>query len=105
VKGYHLDKNPRKKLPFIELNGRVITDSTIIIEHLTTHFEKDLDAGLTDQERAVSLSFIRLLEDHFYWTMVYYRWKYPLGWKQFKARMGYLPAPISIPKDNERRRE
>lgn len=34
------------QLPFVELNGEEIPDSTIIIKDLSQKFNKDLDAGV-----------------------------------------------------------
>lgn len=68
-----MGKNPRSKLPFVELNGQVITDSAIIISVLSGYFDKNIDADLTKEEAATSLAIIRLLEDHYYFGMVYYR--------------------------------
>lgn len=89
VKGDHMAKNPRAKLPFIEINGQVITDSGRIISYLAKNF-KNIDSDLTPQEAAASLSIIRLLEEHYYWTMVYYRWKSPVGYAAFMKR---IPIP------------
>lgn len=120
VKGFHIGKNPRNKMPFIELNGRTITDSAVIIKQVSQYFGisltitsnisfsistiliakknniyfdslfrvceflnsflmqcyfagKDIDADLTLQEAAISHAVIHMLEDHFNWTMVYFR--------------------------------
>eukprot|EP01114_Cavostelium_apophysatum_P023760 TRINITY_DN9056_c0_g1_i1.p1 TRINITY_DN9056_c0_g1~~TRINITY_DN9056_c0_g1_i1.p1 ORF type:complete len:291 (-),score=53.92 TRINITY_DN9056_c0_g1_i1:805-1638(-) len=84
VKGEHFTKGPRGKLPFVELNGRIITDSALIIDKLSQHFDKDIDSDLTAHEKAISIAFIRMLEEHLYFVGVYYRWVNEGGWKQWK---------------------
>lgn len=89
-------KNPRKgpkgKVPFIEDGGRVMGDSSLIIEHLSRSRGIDLDAGLDRAARADQLAFQRLLEEHFYFILAYSRWLDPEGWRGFRsATVGFLP--------------
>jgi glutathione S-transferase len=74
-------KSPKGKLPFIEEeDGTVLGDSTLIIERLSRTHDIDLDAPLSDQQRAVSLAFRRMLDEHFYWVAVHFRWFEEPGW-------------------------
>ena len=50
------------KLPFIELNGVAVADSSFIIEHLTAHFHIKLDDYLTAKQRAVGNGLQRTVE-------------------------------------------
>ena len=50
------------KLPFIELNGVAVADSSFIIEHLIAHFHIELDAHLSAKQRAVGNGLQRTVE-------------------------------------------
>ncbi|XP_076626278.1 failed axon connections isoform X2 [Colletes latitarsis] len=62
-------------LPFIELNGEEIADSTIILRELSQKFGKDLDAGLTSEQRSVSHAMISMIENHLVWVVMCWRTK------------------------------
>jgi glutathione S-transferase len=65
---------PNGKLPFINDHGEVISDSTFIRAHIERKYEVDLDEGLDARQRAESWAIERLLEDHLYFAMVWFRW-------------------------------
>ncbi|CAB4056962.1 Failed axon connections [Lepeophtheirus salmonis] len=52
-------------LPFIELNGEEIADSDIIIKALSKKFEKDLDEGLSQEQRNVQHAMLTMVDNHF----------------------------------------
>lgn len=60
-------KSKKGQLPFIELNGKEVADSDIIIRELSQHFEKDLDAGLSADQKNVSHAFESMLNNHTSW--------------------------------------
>lgn len=70
-------RSKKGQLPFIELNGEEIADSAIIIKELSARYGKDLDAGLTTEQRNVSYAMIAMLENHLIWIIFYWRSKYP----------------------------
>lgn len=72
---------PKRKLPFIEdEDGTRIGDSTLIIDWLSREHGLDADAPLGSQQRVISLAFRRMLDEHFYWVGVYFRWIDEPGW-------------------------
>ena len=73
-------KGPKGKLPYIEDNGKIIGDSGLIIEYLKTTYGDPLDAHLTPEQKGLTLAIQRLLEEHFFWVVVYNRWVDPAGW-------------------------
>jgi glutathione S-transferase len=87
---------PKGKIPFIEdHDGRVIGDSSLIIEHLERTRGLDLNRGLAPIERAEALALQRLLEEHFYFILVYSRWCDPDGWRAIApAFFGFLPPGL-----------
>lgn len=62
-------------LPFIELNGEEIADSTIIRRELSQKFGKDLDAALTAEQRSVSHAMVSMIENHLVWVVMCWRTK------------------------------
>lgn len=65
---------PKGKLPYIDDAGEVVCDSSFIRAHLERKYALDLDAGLDARQRAEAWAAERLLEDHLYWAMVWFRW-------------------------------
>ena len=75
---------PKGKLPFIELDGKKIADSSIIIRSLKESHGIDLDKNLSNEELAISYAFQKLIEDHLGAIMLYYRWQDQEGWQKTK---------------------
>lgn len=65
------------QLPFIELNGQQIGDSTTIIKELSQRFEKDIDAGLTKEQKNISHAMISMVENHLTFVILSWRAKNP----------------------------
>lgn len=79
----YLQKAPKDKLPFIEDQGKVIADSSLIIEYLKATYHDNLDEHLSPYERGAAKGMQRLFEDHLYWVVLYIRWvEY---WPQIKS--------------------
>lgn len=74
VKNADIRKAPKRKMPFIEHDGKLMGDSNLIIEYLKEKFGDPLDQNLSASEKAVSLAFRRMLEENYYWVGVYTRW-------------------------------
>ncbi|KAA0070678.1 glutathione S-transferase family protein [Rhodanobacter sp. T12-5] len=65
---------PNGKLPYIDDHGEAVSDSTFIRAHVERKYAVDLDAGLDSRQRAQAWAIERLLEDHLYFAMVWFRW-------------------------------
>lgn len=94
-------KAPKGKLPYIEDGKETIADSTFIIQHLNKRFNVDLNAHLTDFEKAEAHAWQAMLEEHFYWVMVYSRWIDERYWPTTKkVFFGHLPPIVNtmVPK-------
>lgn len=68
---------PKGKLPYIDDHGVVVTDSTFIRAHLERTYGVDLDESLDPTQRAHAWAIERMLEDHLYFAMVWFRWLEP----------------------------
>jgi glutathione S-transferase len=89
-------RGPKGKMPFIEdQDGQVIGDSSLIIEHLERTRGLDLNRGLAPIERVEALALQRLIEDHFYFILVYSRWCDADGWHAVApAFFDFLPVGL-----------
>ena len=93
--GMYQLRAPKKKLPYIDDDGRIVADSHLIIDYLKATYGDALDAALTPGERARGTAILRLLEDSLYWVLLYARWIDPAGWPLTRrAFFGALPAPL-----------
>ncbi|KAF4687596.1 hypothetical protein FOZ60_003761 [Perkinsus olseni] len=61
---------PYGKVPYIELNGQVYGDSSAIVEMLSEKYNKDLDADLSPEQKAMSVAVQRMVEEHAYFLSV-----------------------------------
>src|SRR4051812_47536407 len=77
-------KAPKGKIPFIEHDGLMMGDSTLIIEYLKRTFRKDPDEHLGKKDRAVSLAFRRMLKENFYWVIMQARYGDEQNWSSYK---------------------
>ncbi len=88
-------KAPKGKLPYIDDDGACVPDSTFIRWHIEKKYRLDFDAGLSESERGIAWAVEKLLEDHLYWPMVYYRWCDDTNFKKGSARFfRRIPWPV-----------
>ena len=65
---------PLGKLPYIDHDGVLVADSSMIIDYLKTHFGDPLDASLSVEDRARGHVIKRMVEEHLWWLMGRERW-------------------------------
>src|SRR5262245_25413096 len=86
---------PKGKLPYIRDGETVVADSTLIRLHLEQKHHIDFDRGLSPHDRGVGWAVEKMLEDHLYWIMVYWRWLNPENFARGPAAFfERAPAPI-----------
>ena len=54
-------------VPFIRLNNYVVEDSQKCIEYLSKVMQRDLNTGLSDEQRAIARLVIKLCDDSLKW--------------------------------------
>ena len=69
-----LQRAPKGKLPYIDDEGVIVADSTLIRWHIEKTRGIDLDRGLTSEQRAIAWAAEKMCEDHLYWFVVQARW-------------------------------
>jgi glutathione S-transferase len=65
---------PKGKLPYIKDGDRLVADSTLIRLYIEDQYGFDFDRALSARDRGIAWSVEKMLEDHLYWLMVYWRW-------------------------------
>ncbi len=98
-------KSPKGKLPYIRDNGIVIGDSELIIDYLESKLEFHVDGHLDSQKTATHHAFVRMLDEHLYWVLMYSRWIEEHNWQTIRKELFYdIPPPISTIMANKIRR-
>ena len=90
-------KAPRQQLPVLESDGKLIPDSTAIIDHLESQREEKLDAHLSPKERAVGIAFKSMLEEHLYFGVLFMRWSTDDGWTVFEPALREMLGTAGVP--------
>jgi glutathione S-transferase len=91
--------SPTHKLPYARIDGRLMSDSGLIIDHLERGHGHRIDGRLTLAQRAESLALQRMMEEHLYWVMVYGRWIDVDAWSEtdnFIRSIVGLPGPMAV---------
>jgi glutathione S-transferase len=65
---------PNGRVPYVNLDGRIIGDSTLIIQALKKRFGDPLNGGLSPEQRAQALCLQRLMESHLSFAGAWLRW-------------------------------
>ncbi len=90
-----LPPSPKGKLPYIEVNGRKLGDSTFLRLYLEREHGIDFDAHLSAADKGVAWSVEKMLEDNLYWAIVHARWvddrNFDKGPRKF---FDGVPAPL-----------
>ncbi|MFN3583492.1 glutathione S-transferase family protein [Phenylobacterium sp.] len=71
------EDSPKGQLPYIDVAGARVSDSTFIRGYLERAFGLDFDEGLTPEERATAWAVERMMENHFGWVNAAERWLSP----------------------------
>lgn len=91
--GADFRKSPKGKLPYIEDNGKIVADSTFILDYLRATYGDTLDTRLSAHERALGVVIQRAFEESLYWPVLYSRWIDDAGFAKTKdaffARMTF----------------
>jgi glutathione S-transferase len=89
-------KAPKGKAPYLADNGTLIADSHFLMRHLETAHSADFSGGYGAAELAKGWAVARMLEEHFYFLMVGFRWldSDENFWKGPYQFFADAPAPV-----------
>lgn len=90
-------KAPRSQLPFVDIDGTTITDSTAIVGHLETLRTEKLEAHLDPRSRAIAIAFQSMLEEHLYFGLLFMRWATDDGWSVFEPSLQQMLGAMGVP--------
>jgi glutathione S-transferase len=69
-----LRRAPKGKLPYLDDNGTIVADSTLIRFHIERSYGFDFDDGLDRTQKAIAWTVEKMCEEHLYWAIVALRW-------------------------------
>ncbi len=70
-----LSATPKGKLPYIDDDGIVVSDTILIAHYLREKYGDKLDANLSTEQKAVSVAFEKMLDHAYYWGLVQSRYR------------------------------
>ena len=93
VNDFKSPMSPKRKSPWITINGQDVSDSQLALEYLAKKFEKDFSIHLSQEEKAIARAFRVMVEERVIWGLVLDRWVYQEG-KHFPKLIstGSLPS-------------
>jgi len=94
LRGADPRKAPKGKIPFIDDEGTVVADSSLILAYLKDRYGDSLDSGLSAEQWALGHAVQRMLEEGSYWVGLYARWLEPEGYVKIKALLAPLMPPV-----------
>jgi len=95
---------PRGKAPWVQTEGRTMSDSELIIEHLNRRFKKNLNAKLQHGQIGVAKTVQIMMDEHLYWGIQLWRycWDPDVVWTKIQkvpfhtAIFGRICRPTKI---------
>ncbi|UJR78336.1 Glutathione S-transferase [Sandaracinus amylolyticus] len=88
-------RSPKGKVPYVDLDGRLIGDSQLVIDELVRLHGDTLDAHLDARQRAIGHAVRRMLEEGTYFTTLYLRWIDDEGFRVLRPAFGAIfPAAL-----------
>lgn len=97
---YQIDQNgygkaPKGKLPYINDNGLIVADSTLIRFHIEDKYQFDFDTNLTEEQKAISWAVEKMCEEHLYFAMLDIRWGQSANFAKGPAQFfNNIPIPM-----------
>ncbi len=92
---------PKGKVPYVELDGKVMGDSQLIIEELERRLAAEgkpsLDAGLPARDAAIGHVVRRTLEEGTYFVSLYVRWRLAAGYAATRDELKKLVPGFVLP--------
>ena len=70
-------RSKKGELLIVKLEGDDIAHNNNIINQLGHRFQKDLDAGLSNDQKIISNAMTFMIENHMYWVLAWWRTNHP----------------------------
>lgn len=89
-----LRRAPKGKVPYIVDGDDIVADSEIIITFLSQKYSVDLDRDLSTEQKAISRALERMLNEHTYWCLVYFRYVDSQDWAVYRSALCATSSPF-----------
>jgi glutathione S-transferase len=92
-----MQKAPKGKIPYVSIDGQLMGDSQLVIEHLEKKNGAPLDGWLDDAQRATGHAVRRMFDEGYYFVGIYNRWVSDDGWALMEPEFKkLLPGPLKV---------
>jgi glutathione S-transferase len=71
-----MELSPKGKIPWLTLNDEDVSDSDFCIKYLQEKYQKNLSEHLSEQEKAIARSFLKLTEESLRWYLFTYSFNF-----------------------------
>lgn len=89
-----LMENPRGKVPFANIQGQMVDDSSTIIETLQNAYEVKVDANLSQEDLAKGHLIRQVLFGSLYWVLLHQKFETEFGRKTFQKNVAAKFPPV-----------
>jgi hypothetical protein len=89
-----LMENPRCKVPFANIKGQMVDDSSLIIDALCNSFDVKIDAHLTKEQLATGHMIRQLLFGSLYWVILHQAFETDAGRHHFNDGLSQKLPPV-----------
>lgn len=94
---FNPQRAPKGKMPYVDIDGLVMGDSALILQHLERSRPNPVDAHLDEDQRALGHVVRRMLEEGTYWIGVHDRWVEDNGFVHIKEVFKAILPPVIGP--------
>jgi glutathione S-transferase len=93
----NMSRSPKGKIPYVDLDGRLIGDSQLIIEALKAKHGDVMDGWLDEHGRAKAHVVRRTLEEGYYFAVLVLRWMDEEGFRAYMPEFKKVLPPALRP--------
>lgn len=83
---------PKGKVPWIEYNGNIYSDSSFIMKHFNDEKGLDRNQGYSPEQNAIAHALQKMAEEHMYWLVILCRWEFYRA--ETSRTLTQLPSPV-----------
>ena len=89
-----MTENPRGKVPFANIQGQMVDDSSAIIDTLKNIFDVKIDDHLSEEDRAKGHLIRQMLFGSLYWVGIHFAFETNAGRKRFLCKVDEKLPPV-----------
>jgi glutathione S-transferase len=89
-----MTENPRGKVPFANIQGTMVDDSSCIIETIKNTYNITIDDHLTEEQKTTGYLIQQLLFGSLYWVLLHQKFNTQFGRQIFSEKMSSAVPPV-----------